>query len=211
MPTVSESLAKLSQRAKEAEEHTAAARNETREQLEARVAEARATAQRRREEMKARSAKMHGDLASAWASLQAHVQEQFEKIRAKLEEKRDDLDAKAAERRAERAEANAADAIDFASWAVDEAEAAALEATDARKIADALRRACHRRQVRSKPRRDLVEIALKRVMRIVRPDGMPCRDEEDFLPGGSGRSWPLRARRKLSRSPGGSARRCIKP
>jgi hypothetical protein len=31
-----------------------------------------------------------------------------------------------------------ADAIDFASWAVDEAEAEALEAAEARKIADAL-------------------------------------------------------------------------
>jgi hypothetical protein len=70
--------------------------------------------------MKARGAKMQDDLASAWASLQVHVQEQFENIRAKLEEKRDDHDATAAERRAERAEANAADAIDFASWAVDD-------------------------------------------------------------------------------------------
>jgi len=145
MPTVSESLAKLSasmaelaQRAKEAEEHTAAARDETREQLEARAAQARAAAQRRREEMKARGAKVKDELASAWASLRAHVQEQFEKIRARLEEKRDDLDAKAAERRAERAESNAADAIDFASYAVDEAEAAALEAAEARKIADGL-------------------------------------------------------------------------
>ncbi len=55
MPTVSESLARLSasmaglsQRAKEAEDHLAAARKETREELEARVAEAKATAQRRR-------------------------------------------------------------------------------------------------------------------------------------------------------------------
>jgi hypothetical protein len=142
MPTVpdrlSASMAELSQRAKEAEDHAVAARNETREQLEARAAAARATAQRRREEMKARGAKMQDDLAVAWASLRTHVQEQFGKIRAKLGDKRDDLDAKAAERRAEEAEANAADAIDFASWAVDEAEAEALEAAEARKIADAL-------------------------------------------------------------------------
>ena len=138
MPTVSESLAKLSQRAKEAEDHIAAARNETHEQLQARVAEAKATAQRRREEMKAHGATVKDELASAWAGLVAHVHEQFEKMRARLDEKRDDLDAKAAERRAERAEANAADAIDFASWAVDEAEAEALEAAEARKIADAL-------------------------------------------------------------------------
>jgi hypothetical protein len=138
MSTVSESLTKLSQRAKEAEDHAATARNETREQLEARAAEAKATVQRRREEMKARGAKMQDDLASAWASLQSHTQEQFEKIRGKLEEKRDDLDAKAAERQAERAEANAVDAIDFAGWAIDEAEAEAFEAAEARKIADAL-------------------------------------------------------------------------
>ncbi len=58
MPTFSESTAKLSasmaelsQRAKEAEDHAAAAQKETHEQLEARVAEARAAAQRRREEI----------------------------------------------------------------------------------------------------------------------------------------------------------------
>lgn len=145
MPTVSESLAKLSssmnelsQRAKEAEDHTAAARNDTREQLQAHAAQARTTAQQRREEMKARGAKTKDDLASAWASLRAHVQEQFDKIRAGLGEKRDDLDAKAAERRAERAEINAADAAYFALYAIDEAEAATLEAAEARKIADAL-------------------------------------------------------------------------
>ena len=75
MPTVSESLAKLSasmaelsQRAKDAEDHIAAARKETHEQLETRVAEARATAQRRREEMKTRGAKVNDQLASAWES-----------------------------------------------------------------------------------------------------------------------------------------------
>ena len=138
MPTVSESLATLSQRANEAAGHVADARDQTREQIEARAAEARATAQRRQEEVKAHGTKMHDDLASAWATLQANVQDQFDKIRARLGEKRDDLDAQAADRRAERAEANAADAIDFASWAVDEAEAEALEAAEARTIADAL-------------------------------------------------------------------------
>lgn len=87
--------------------------------------------------MKTRGTKVNDQLASAWASLAANVQEQSEKMRAKLGEKRDDLDAKAAEQRAERAEANAAVAADFAQYALDEAEAAALEAADARKIADA--------------------------------------------------------------------------
>ena len=39
----------------------------------------------------------------------------------------------------QRAEANAAVAADFAQYALDEAEAAALEAADARKTADAQR------------------------------------------------------------------------
>ena len=69
------------------------------------------------------------------------MQEQFERIRVKLGEKRDGLDAKPAERRVGRAEANAADAIDFASWAVDEAEAEALQAAEARKIAASYSRA----------------------------------------------------------------------
>jgi len=145
MSTVPESLAKLSasmaelsQRAKDAADHTAAAGSEAHEQVEARVAEARAAAARQREEMKARGVKVKDDLASAWASLRTHVQEQVDKIRGKLDEKRDDHDAKAAERRAERAVLNAADAVSFALFAINEAEAAVLEAADARKIADAL-------------------------------------------------------------------------
>jgi hypothetical protein len=103
MPTVSESLARLSasmaglpQRAKEAEDQIAAARKETREELEARVAGAKATAQRRRVEIKTRGTTVKDELASAWASLLGQVQEQFEKMQARLEEKRDDFDAKAA-------------------------------------------------------------------------------------------------------------------
>jgi hypothetical protein len=132
-------MAELSQRAKRAEDHIAAARSETHEQLEARVAQAMATGQRQREEMKACGATVKDELAAAWAGLQAHVQDQFENIRTKLDEKRHDHDAKAAQRWAERAELNAADAVGFAGYAIDEAEAAVLEAAGARKIADALR------------------------------------------------------------------------
>ena len=168
MPTVLESLAKLSasmaelsQRAKEAEDHIAAARKETHEQLETRVAEAKAIARRRREEMKTRGTKVNDQLASAWASLVANVQEQFEKMRAKLGEKRDDLDAKAAQQRAERAEANAAVAVDFAQYASTKPRRrpSRLPMPGRPRMPNA--RAPHRRQVRSDvrgshPHRDLV-------------------------------------------------------
>jgi len=135
---LSASVAELSQRAKEAEDHMAAARNEAQEELKAHAAEAKATAQRRREVMNARRAEVRDELASSWASLGAQMHEQFEKIRAKLDEKRDDHDAGVAERRAERAELNATDAVYFAIYAIDEAETAIYEAADARAIADAL-------------------------------------------------------------------------
>jgi hypothetical protein len=44
---------------------------------------------------------------------------------------------KAAERDAERAEDNAADALDYAGWAIDQAELAVLDAADARAWANA--------------------------------------------------------------------------
>jgi hypothetical protein len=58
-------------------------------------------------------------------------------MRAKVDDQRDDHDAKVALRRADWAEANAADAVDFALYAIDEAEASVLDAADARTIADA--------------------------------------------------------------------------
>jgi hypothetical protein len=145
MPTLSETLASLSEsfaelsvRAKQAEDHMTAARDATHDQLEARAAEARKAVQRRREEVKAHGAEVQGELSSHWAKLRAQVQEQLTMMRDKIDEARDDHQAKAAERRAERLELNALDASDFAVYALDEAEAAALEAADARAIADAL-------------------------------------------------------------------------
>jgi hypothetical protein len=145
MPTLSETLANLSEsfatlskRSKEAEDHVAAARTEAHEQLEARAAKAREAAQKRRDQVRADRAKAHDELASHWAKLRGHVQEQVATMRTKIDEARDDHQVKAAERRAERLESNALEASDFAMYALDEAEAAALEAADARAIADAL-------------------------------------------------------------------------
>ena len=146
MAPVSESLAKLStsignlaERAKHAEEQATAARTEAHDKIQARQSEAKAAAAKRRKAMEVRRDGVKDDISTDWNGLHASVRAQNEKIRAKLDEKRNDHDAAAAERRAKRAEYNAEDAIDFALYAIDMAEAEVLEAIDARVIADDLR------------------------------------------------------------------------
>jgi hypothetical protein len=59
-------------------------------------------------------------------------------VRAKIDKRTQQLDAKGAARDADWAEADAADALDFAEWAVDNAQLAMLDAIDARVYADKL-------------------------------------------------------------------------
>ena len=146
MAPVSEALAQLStsigslaDRAKHAEEQATAARNEAHDKIEARQAEAKAAAAKRSKAMKVRRDAVKDDISTDWNGLHASVKAHNEKIKAKLDEKRNDHDAAAAERRAKRAEYNAEDAVDFALYAIDMAEAEVLEAIDARVIADGLR------------------------------------------------------------------------
>jgi hypothetical protein len=145
MPHVSESLtkmsnqmARLSERTKAAEEHAADARTQTHQELEARIATAKADAQRRRDEARASGAQAKSDATAQWSKLRGNVGDYFDGMRSRIDERRDDHDAHIAERRAEQAEENAGDSIDFAAWAVAEAEASVLEAADARVIADSL-------------------------------------------------------------------------
>ena len=58
-------------------------------------------------------------------------------LRDRIGRRRDEHDIKKAEREAEDEAANAADALDYATWAGAQAELAALDAIDARVWADA--------------------------------------------------------------------------
>jgi hypothetical protein len=135
---MSDQMARLSDRTRAAEKHAADARSQTREELRMRISEAKADAQRRRVEAQARAAQGKDDATAQWSTLRASVSDHFDEMRSKIDQRRDDHDGHVAERRAEKAEENAADSIDFAIWAVAEAEASVLEAADARVIADSL-------------------------------------------------------------------------
>ncbi len=63
---------------------------------------------------------------------------QLDDIHTSIGEQKEEHDAKVAQRRAERAEENAAEAIDFAMGALDEADASVLDAIDARLYANSL-------------------------------------------------------------------------
>jgi outer membrane murein-binding lipoprotein Lpp len=58
-------------------------------------------------------------------------------LRDRIDRQRNDHDVKKAERQAEAAEEDAADALDYALWVVDQAQLAVLDAIDARSWANA--------------------------------------------------------------------------
>jgi len=59
-----------------------------------------------------------------------------EDVKARIDKRNRQLDAKAAAKDADWAEADAADALDFADWAIESAGLAVLDAIDARAFAD---------------------------------------------------------------------------
>jgi hypothetical protein len=71
-----------------------------------------------------------------WQSIRANAAANARDMHDRMGRKRDELDAKSAEQDAEGAEEDALDALSFARWAVGQAEAAVLDAIDARGWAD---------------------------------------------------------------------------
>jgi len=78
------------------------------------------------------------DARSKWAQLKADTAAKLDDFDAGMDRRADQLDAKLAASQADGAEADAADAIDFAAWTVDNARLAVLDAIDARVYADEL-------------------------------------------------------------------------
>jgi hypothetical protein len=75
---------------------------------------------------------------SKWAQVKADAAAKLDDFEAKMDRRADQRDAELAARQADGAEADAADAIEFAAWTVDHARLAVLDAIDARIYADEL-------------------------------------------------------------------------
>ena len=135
---LSDQLAKLSQRAKEAEEHAAAARDKTKADVENDREMARATAQAQADRLHESADANRARISAWWHDVQRSWSQHVAAVKEDLTDRRAEHDVDRANKRAENAEGDAAFAIDYAVAAIDEAEYAVLDASLARMEADEL-------------------------------------------------------------------------
>jgi hypothetical protein len=126
----SDDLMRLSERAKQAEDHVAAAKTQARDKLAQDV-------QKARENTQVTAARLRGATGAAADGLQQSWTTHIAQTRERIDARKARHDAKVAERNAEDADDYASFAIDFAYSAIEEAEYAVLDATLARADADA--------------------------------------------------------------------------
>jgi hypothetical protein len=135
---LSDDLTKLAARAKQAETRTAAARDAARADLERDVSAARASAQETAEKLRETAEQGDAQAQGWWTDVQRSWNEQIARVRTDVEGKKSQHDVHHAQRTAEIADDYATFAVDLAYSAVVEAEYAALDAVLARKDADQL-------------------------------------------------------------------------
>ena len=135
---LSDQLAKLAARAKEAETRAAEAHDKARADLEQDVSSARASAKADADQLRQAVDESQAKTETWWSGVQKSWDEHLATAREKLESKKAELDMHTAKARADDAEAYASFAIDHAYSAVVEAEYAVLDADLARIEADEL-------------------------------------------------------------------------
>jgi len=128
----------LQQHAAHAKAAAQAAVSESREQLRQRIDQARVDVDLAAMDARQQVGEAAASARSTWAQIKADTAAKLDDLEAKMDRRADQLDANVAARQADGAEADAADAIDFASWTVDNARLAVLDAIDARVYADEL-------------------------------------------------------------------------
>ncbi len=135
---ISDQLADLSVRAKDAEDSFATTKAAGIEKIQKREDEIQAARNRRAEESRQQYLKAQASMASVWSDLSNKVKSDVENVRAKIDVKKQENDLDRAIKRADQAEENAMMAIDFAYGAIDYAETAAFDAVLAREKVAAL-------------------------------------------------------------------------
>ena len=135
--TLSEQADALQAKAADLKSSLDASRNETNEQIKARLANAKTKAAAATETVHGQAGQTADRAHAQWQSFKADTSAKMQQLQEQIERKRDEHDVKAAEKDAESAEDNAAGALDYAAWAIDQAELAVLDAADARAWADA--------------------------------------------------------------------------
>jgi hypothetical protein len=141
MKKLSEQLADLSVRAKNAEDSVVAAEKEAHDKIAARREKARATATAAVEKVN-QDLKSTGDsMARDWNTVKAKVNGDMTALKADIARAKHEHDVKHAEKRADRLEWEAAFAIDYAVASIEQATVATLDAIDARIAAEEAKKA----------------------------------------------------------------------
>jgi DNA anti-recombination protein RmuC len=128
----------LQQRVAATKSAVQAAATESREQLRQRIDQAQQDAKDAQQRAEQRADQTADRARGKWAQMKADAAAKLDDFEAKMDRRADQHDAKVAARQADGAEADAADAIEFAAWTVDHARLAVLDAIDARVNADQL-------------------------------------------------------------------------
>ncbi|CAN5243382.1 hypothetical protein BH09ACT8_BH09ACT8_22960 [soil metagenome] len=133
---LSDQLSKLSVRAKSLEDSAVALQDKNKAWVERREAELRASLDNTRSDVAAAASAESDDVHSGWAKLQQSVSEGFTSMKKSSDINRAEFRAKRADREADDAELDAEDAIEFAVYALQEAEYYVVAAADARLKSD---------------------------------------------------------------------------
>ncbi len=141
MKPLSEQLQDLAQRAKKIEDSASAARKKNQAELESRLNQLNSEIQSAGQKIETSAADAKGNVRSGWADIKGRIEERLTATRTKLQERKAERDVNKSERRAQEAEDDAASAIAFAVYVLDQAEYAVVDAALARVAADDLRAA----------------------------------------------------------------------
>src|SRR5689334_3341206 len=132
----SERLDALQQRVAAAKGDVQAAATESREQIGKRIDQAQGDLDRAVKNAQQQAGQAVDRTRTQWAQIRADAAAKIKNVKAKIAKRTRQMDAKLAARDADWADSDAADAISFAEWAVDNAELSILDAIDARTYAD---------------------------------------------------------------------------
>lgn len=138
MRSLSETLSDLAARAKSLEDRRGASNEESREHVQSRIDAARKDASKASDDLQERIDAMSEDASSRWEDAKESIDEWVEETGERHAEHAVERDVRRAQKQADQADEEAAAAIDFAVYAVANADYALIEAVEARQYADAL-------------------------------------------------------------------------
>jgi hypothetical protein len=133
MAVSADTFNKLSEKVDEAKASIRAAASESETELKAKVEEARKNADEKAAELGVETQAAADQAEAHWQQIQSDWDQHRQNVRRRIDEAKAAQDIDAAELRAEWAESDARDAVEFAANAIDEAKYAMLDAILARR------------------------------------------------------------------------------